>query len=135
MKKFLPLAFTLLFASALLATSRPAQSAQGDLQNRVAELEEALAAEKKASQSVRANLELIQSYIERQAASAKKLSASLDQAEKEGFAKGINFQSRVTLLSGWREALTASQKDLPRLQTLPDKGETPKVRGSRTKKR
>ena len=123
MKKFLPLGVTCLAAS-LLLTAASASAPQGDLEKRVAQLEDTLAAEKKAHHETRAVLEQVQRYLEKQASAAKSMQTTLDQAEKEGFAKGINFQSRVTLLDGWRSILDAAQNGVPKVATKNKKKDT-----------
>lgn len=138
MKKFLPLGLAALLSVLLLASAqRPARARmpQGDLEGRVAELEEALAAEVKAGESTRKTLEEIRSYLESQALSAKKLSATLDQADDLGFTKGINFESRQVLLRGWHSALDAAQEGVPKSPRKTRKGETPRPLGSRSGER
>ena len=132
MKKLLPLGTASLFVLLLVGSAqRSAYAAlqESDLKGRVAELEEALAAQKKETDAVRSSLQAIQKYLETQAKNARELTAALDRAEEQGFTKGINFESRVTLLDGWRAALRATQKDLP-------KGAAPAAgsEGSRTRK-
>ena len=113
MKK-LSLLFVSGLAASLALNGASAHAPQTDLEQRVWQLEDALAAEKKANLQTRAVLEQVQRYLENQAKAAKSMQSTLDQAEKEGFAKGINFQSRATLLEGWRASLKTVQKDVPK---------------------
>jgi len=114
MKTLLPLTLTCLAVSFFL-TAASASGPQGALQERVATLEEALAAEKKANLETRSVLRQVQRYLEDQERAAKAMQETLKKAEEQGFAQGINFQSRETLLAGWRRALQAAQKGVPRL--------------------
>ena len=41
--------------------------------------------------------------------SAQAMAQVLDEAEAQGFAAGINYQSRETLLAGWRKQLATFQ--------------------------
>ncbi len=54
-------------------------------------------------------------YAAEQAKAAAALIETLDASEKAGFTFGINPESRVLLLSGWRTALEAAQRDVPAL--------------------
>ena len=49
-----------------------------------------------------------------QAEGAAKLSQVLDESEQKGFTFGINPESRVALLGGWRDFATGLQKDVPK---------------------
>ena len=46
--------------------------------------------------------------------SAQELMKTLDRSEEQGFTAGINFESRVTLLTGWRKHLGALKSAGPR---------------------
>ena len=52
-------------------------------------------------------------YAQEQAKAAAALATALDEVEQKGFTFGINPESRVALLRGWREALAAAQRDVP----------------------
>ncbi len=58
-------------------------------------------------------------YVAEQAKAAALLFDTLDQSEKAGFTFGINPESRIILLRGWRETLAAAQRDLPLPVTPP----------------
>jgi hypothetical protein len=58
-------------------------------------------------------------YVAEQAKAAAQMQVTLDESEKAGFTFGINPDSRILLLAGWREALNAAQKDLPLPPTPP----------------
>jgi N-acetylmuramic acid 6-phosphate (MurNAc-6-P) etherase len=61
-------------------------------------------------------------YADAQAKAAAAMLQTLDASEKAGFTFGINPESRIVLLSGWREALNAAQRDLPALPSGPAPG-------------
>jgi hypothetical protein len=61
----------------------------------------------------KATLARIVGYLDAQAKSAAALADTLDQSEQAGFTAGINPNSRMILLSGWREHLVALQTDVP----------------------
>jgi hypothetical protein len=54
-------------------------------------------------------------YAAEQAKAAGAMLETLDATEKAGFTFGINPESRVLLLNGWRTALEAAQRDVPAL--------------------
>ena len=58
-------------------------------------------------------IEQVLKYLETQAESAKAMSVVLDDSEQKGFTYGINPDSRIALLAGWRAQLEAMQKDVP----------------------
>jgi len=61
----------------------------------------------------RKTIEETQKYIDAQAKSAKTMAEVLDESEKAGFTFGINPESRVLLLQGWRDELGARQEGVP----------------------
>jgi len=61
----------------------------------------------------RKTLEEAQKYIDAQAKSAKTMAEVLDESEKAGFTFGINPESRVLLLQGWRNELGERQQGVP----------------------
>lgn len=54
-------------------------------------------------------------YAAEQAKAAAAMLGTLDESEKAGFTFGINPESRIVLLRGWRDALAAAQRDVPAL--------------------
>ena len=46
------------------------------------------------------------------------LSKVLDRSEDQGFTAGINYESRVTLLSGWRRYLSVLSSAAPKTKTV-----------------
>jgi len=70
-------------------------------------------------------LALTATYLEAQAKAAKSLEATLTEAEALGFTAGINSNSRVALLKGWRSYLGDQQSGVPRLNA-PEPAEKPK---------
>ena len=131
MKKFLPFALGLSLVCTLVFTSQGAvrgAGAQSDLEARVDELEEALAAQTKVTKQVSTALDEVLEYLVAQAEAAKALAKVLDRSEELGFTAGINFESREVLLAGWHEALKAAQEDLPKPKNATKTGEKPRVR-------
>ena len=63
--------------------------------------------------ATKGTIEQVVKYLEVQAESAKAMTAVLDDSELKGFTFGINPESRIALLAGWRAALDAQQKDVP----------------------
>lgn len=109
----------------LLALSGQAQEhplqAQDDLAQRVEALETELAAARAESaglsQELAASAQTLDALVEWVGAQAKQadaLTATLQSAEEQGFTAGINYQSRETLLAGWRKALAETSKGLPK---------------------
>jgi len=90
-----------------------AQSRLADVEKEMAELKSKFAEHEKAVGESRALAEKTARYIGEQAKAATQMLDTLDQSEKAGFTFGINPDSRILLLSGWREALATAQKDLP----------------------
>ncbi|MCY2960890.1 MAG: hypothetical protein NTY35_12065 [Planctomycetota bacterium] len=63
-------------------------------------------------------------YAAEQAKAAGAMLETLDASEKAGFTFGINPDSRVVLLRGWREALNAAQREVPALPPAPPASKT-----------
>ncbi|MBI5364288.1 MAG: hypothetical protein HZA53_14000 [Planctomycetes bacterium] len=61
-------------------------------------------------------LEQVVKYLEAQAQTAKAMEKVLDDAEAKGFTFGINPDSRIALLAGWRDQCAVLQKDVPVLK-------------------
>ena len=59
----------------------------------------------------------LESGLSTVAKEAGALSKVLDQSEEQGFTAGINFESRVTLLTGWRRYLGAVSSAGPKTKT------------------
>ncbi len=136
MKKLLPVLSFLTLSSVVafsLRTNAPAQAAhptpppqatqssppaQG-LEARVALLESELAAEKQRHDETRMLLDQSLAYLEKQSKAAQTLLGVLDVSEKEGFAVGENWGSRVTLLAGLRAYWGDQQSGLPKLPAPP----------------
>ena len=79
----------------------------------VADLKAKFAEHEKAVGESRALAEKTAKYLSEQAKAAAQMQDVLDASEKAGFTFGINPDSRILLLAGWRESLAAAQKDLP----------------------
>jgi hypothetical protein len=62
---------------------------------------------------VKATLAKVVEYLDKQAKSAEAMATVLDDSEQAGFTAGINPNSRMILLSGWRDQLTVVQTDVP----------------------
>ena len=131
MKKLLPmLSFLALSSVAVLClrASAPAQAAQTPqstpppaqgLEARVATLETELAAEKKRNDETRMLLDQSIAYLDKQSKAAQALLGVLDASEKQGFAVGENWGSRVTLLAGFRAYWGDQVTGLPKLPSPP----------------
>lgn len=66
------------------------------------------------------NLEAVQQYLQAQAAAAGATAKALSAAEQQGYAAGINYESRQTLLSAWRAETAAAQKGVPGAKSAKD---------------
>jgi hypothetical protein len=84
------------------ALEKEVQAARADL----ADASKQLAEEKKRTEEIVA-------YLAKQAEGAKAMAQCLDASEKAGFTYGINPDSRVQLLAGWKAQLEAVQTDVP----------------------
>ena len=121
MKRY-PLIWALVAGTALLSIGGHAQQAQdklgleqrvADLERRLAELESTSAGLRDAVGANTASLDGFQTYVQRQAKGAAAMAKTLATSESQGFTAGINFVSRETLLSGWREFLAIAQEGIP----------------------
>ena len=117
-----PLFIALLAAAALLSITGFAQEArtQETLETRVTELENELENSRAEVSALlvtatedAATVDAIVRYLRAQSVSATQMVKTLSTSESQGFAAGINFQSRETLLAGWRAQLAGVQKGLP----------------------
>ena len=59
-------------------------------------------------------------YLEAQSKESEAMLGVFDLVQEQGFTAGINYQSRETLLDGFRAFMRAKQNDVP---TLPKKEE------------
>lgn len=80
-----------------------------------------IAALRKELADTRAQTAQLVQWAAAQAQGAADLSAVLDDAEAKGFTYGINPDSRVALLSGWRNFAASLQKDAPKPPAEPVK--------------
>jgi cell division septum initiation protein DivIVA len=115
------LLLTLGLGAVVLALSAGAQSSQeeADLRQRVELLEQQLGEARAQVDGLTdaltqntQSLDQLTRWVEAQSKSAAALASTLDSAEAQGFTAGINFESRETLLAGWRKALAETQKGL-----------------------
>jgi len=83
------------------------------LAKNVAALERVVEAQQKDAADAKLLAEKGAKYAAEQAKAASAMLATLDASEKAGFTFGINPESRVLLLTGWRAALDAAQRDVP----------------------
>jgi|GEM_PF-1359555 len=119
-----------LFAGAALLSiqGRAQDSVQQDtLEQRVEQLEKelvevtaSLEALTEAAEAEAAELDGISRYLQQQAAAAKTMVGTLATSESQGFTAGINYESRHTLLGGWRNQLAAAQKGVPGTAAEPE---------------
>ncbi|MDZ4774439.1 MAG: hypothetical protein SGI72_15030 [Planctomycetota bacterium] len=141
MKTFVAVCALVVLVSGGMAFSQGQGQGPGqvDLEKRVAALELELGTWKQKSDSATADLEETKtllaktlSYLEAQSRSASSMAATLDEAERLGFTFGINPDSRMTLLRGWREQLTVAQQAVPSVPAA--KVDAPKPGGKNAKK-
>lgn len=96
-----------------------AESRLAAVEKDVLELKKSAAVHAKVLADSRGLTEKTAKYIAEQAKAATSMLDTLDASEKAGFTFGINPESRILLLQGWRESLAAAQKDLPLPVTPP----------------
>lgn len=74
----------------------------------------------------------VSTWAANQSASAAELAAVFDDSEQKGFTFGINPESRISLLAGWRAFAAGLQKDAPKAPAAKDavakKGAKPTAR-------
>lgn len=99
--------------SRVAAQAQDAQAQQG-LEQRVAALENELAAERRRHEETRELLAKTLAYLDEQARGAETLLGKLTESEDQGFAVGENWQSRETLLAGLRAYWGAKATNLPK---------------------
>lgn len=58
-------------------------------------------------------IERIEAYLQAQAKSVRAADQALDKAVEEGFAAGINYRSRETLIQAWKAQNQAALKGVP----------------------
>lgn len=75
---------------------------------------------KKELAETRGMLNQVITWASVQAEGAAELARVLDDSEQKGFTFGINPDSRVALLTGWRSFAAGLQKDAPKPATTPD---------------
>lgn len=92
-----------------------AQAQVDALAKDVAALQKVVEAQAKDAADARVLAEKNAKYAAEQAKAAAAMLETLDASEKAGFTFGINPESRVVLLRGWRDALEAAQRDVPAL--------------------
>ncbi|MBL8863294.1 MAG: hypothetical protein JNK02_14960 [Planctomycetes bacterium] len=90
-----------------------AQAQSADLAAEVLALKQSVEAQAKDVAEAKQLAEKSARYAAEQAKAAAALAAVLDESEKAGFTYGINPESRVVLLRGWRDALAAAQREVP----------------------
>lgn len=112
------------FATACLGLATFQGSLAADAEARLAALEKETAALRKVVETqskdateAKALAEGSARYAAEQAKAAATMLETLDASEKAGFTFGINPESRIVLLRGWRDALNAAQRDVPALPT------------------
>ena len=91
-----------------------------------------LAALRKELAESREQLALLSTWAANQAKGAEELALVLDDSEQKGFTFGINPESRIALLAGWRAFTAGLQKDAPKAPEAKDavatKGAKPAAR-------
>ncbi len=108
------------FAGSFSVGAAPTQDAEGqDLAARVDALEKRIATLENTKDSASARLDDTIAYLAGQADASKGLEASIAEAERLGFTKGINYESREVLANGLRAYCAAQQKGLPDVASTP----------------
>ena len=136
MKALLTLAAGGLFL--LTSISLPVQGQTQDsdaLEARVAALEQELGTLQEENAQLLARLDKTQAYLQAQANAAAKMLETLDQSEAEGFTKGINYQSRETLLAGFRAFWKGVGTGVPKATAAKDEEEAKDPRATRGRRR
>lgn len=140
MKRY-PLIWALAAGAVLLSIGGHAQQAQdkstleqrvADLERRLSEIESTSAGLESAVAENTGSLDEILAYVKQQAKGAAAMAKTLDASESQGFTSGINFDSRETLLAGWRDFLALTQKGIEKPK-VEEKG--PTNRGAQRSKR
>jgi hypothetical protein len=67
-------------------------------------------------------LDQVLKYLNAQAEAARSMQATLDDSEQQGFTYGINPNSRIVLLEGWRAQLATQQEAVPGAPPKPVNG-------------
>lgn len=115
-------------AALVLSLGAYAQKAQqnGTLEERVLKLEQDLVATQEAylglaqaAAAEAAAVDNIHIYLNTQAQSAAAMHKTLEKSEQQGFVAGINYPSRETLLTGWRDHLASLQRGVPGAKPQP----------------
>ncbi len=103
-----------------VAFSQGQDPKQDDLAKKVVVLESDIVATRLKSEAMavelgemKATLSKVLEYLDKQAKSAEAMATVLDDSEQAGFTAGINPNSRMILLSGWRDQLSGIQTDVP----------------------
>ena len=122
------LVIVLLTAATVLGSLAFSQNppAQATPEKRIEKLEGELAATRQHVEALAAELTAangrltaVVKYLDAQSKGAAGMSSTLDASEKAGFTYGINPDSRLILLEGWREQLAGIQKGLPAVPPAP----------------
>jgi hypothetical protein len=129
MVRYMSTTITNVFATACLGLAAFQSTVAFDAESRIKEVEAQVADMRKIVEAQYKDLadtkllaEKSAKYADTQAKAAATMLQTLDASEKAGFTFGINPDSRIVLLSGWRDALNAAQRDLPTLPAGPAQG-------------
>jgi|GEM_PF-1362475 len=95
------------------------EAQNGGLEKDVAALQRVVLVQAKELAETKLLVEKSARYAQEQSKAAAALATALDDVEQKGFTFGINPESRVALLRGWREALVAAQRDVPVVPEAP----------------
>jgi hypothetical protein len=108
-----------LFATGCLGLATWQSGNASDADARLATLAKDCATLQKDLAETRTLVEKTARYAAEQARAASAMAEVLDASEKAGFTFGINPESRIVLLQGWRDALAAAQRDVPVVPAAP----------------
>ena len=110
----------LILAAGVGSSQDPTSLSQEDYGPRLTALEREIQTLQKENAELRELLGTTVAYLQSQARASKVLLATLDNAEREGFTKGINFQSRETLLAGLRAYWQGAGTGVPSVKAKPE---------------
>ncbi|TDJ78013.1 MAG: hypothetical protein E2O39_01695 [Planctomycetota bacterium] len=117
--------------SFVLGTGLGAQELKPQDDGKQGEMEQIVATQGLRIELLEQDLQTVMDYLAAQAKSAQALGATIDQADKAGFAWGINPEAHTLVLDGIRALSRSIQKDVPGPKEAPE----PEPTGRRRRRR